>query len=341
MEHADIRVLLIEDDFSSGSAIKEILASESDPGYEVHWVDRLSSALEELGHGRFQLILLDLTLPDSNNLDTLIRVRSKAPQLPIVVLTGLADERLGVRAVREGAQDYLVKGQFSVSLLLRSVRYAIERKRLEDEVRRQTDLYQTLLKAHSDVGEGFLIIENQKIVRANEASCRISGYNEKELLALPSVLDLVVPEQRELLVDRLRRRLRHEKVPDHYETHITDKRGTRRDIEVAVKLLEGDSAQVIIVARDTTERKREMVRAERHEAARKMLQVLMHEIYNPLTGITGNLSLLDSEEVSPQVRECLKDIEECARRIQFALNQLKQLDLAEPAPLQKQNSRDD
>ncbi len=333
MEPAQIKVLLIEDDASSGSAIMEVLAAEGSPGYEVQWAHRLSSGLEALEKRGIQLILLDLSLPDSSNLDTLIRVRSKAPELPIVVLTGLADETLGIKAVQGGAQDYLVKGQFSVSLLLRSIRYAIERKRLEDEVRRQTDLYQTLLQAHSDVGEGFLILENQKIVRANEAFCRISGYSQEELLALPSMLDLIVPEQRDLLAERLQRRLTREKVPDHYEAYIHDKKGRRRDLEVAVKLLEGDDPQVIIVARDITERKRELVRAERHEAARKMLQVLMHEIYDPLTGIIGNLSLLDDEKLPPQVRECLKDIEECARRIQSALNQLKQLDLAEPARL--------
>lgn len=338
MKTERVKVLLIEDDSNNASAIMEILAAESSPEFEVEWVKNLSQGLEKLDSGGIHLVLLDLSLPDSSGLDTLIKTGEKAPQLPIVVLTGLADETLGVKAVQEGAQDYLVKGQFSVSLLLRSIRYALERKRFEEELRRQTNLYQTLLQAHSDVGEGFLIVEDQRIMRVNEAFCRISGYTEEELFAMPSMLDLIVPDQRRMLSERLRRRLRGENVPDHYEASILNKHDSEVKLEVAVKLLSTETRQFIVVARDITERKKEMLRAERHEAARKMLQVLMHEIYDPMTGIIGNLSLLESEEVLPQVRECLKDIEECTKKIQSALKQLKHLDLADPTPLAEKDT---
>ncbi|HEV8131541.1 MAG TPA: PAS domain S-box protein, partial [Acidobacteriota bacterium] len=333
MKTKRVKVLLIEDDSNNASAIMEILAAESSPEFDVEWVKTLSQGLEKLDSGRIHLVLLDLSLPDSSGLDTLIKASAKAPQLPIVVLTGLADETLGIKAVQEGAQDYLIKGQFSVSTLLRSIRYALERKRFEEELRRQTNLYQTLLQAHSDLGEGFMVVENPRVARVNEAFCRISGYTEEELFAMASVFDLIVPDQRRMMTERLRKRLRSEKVPDHYEASILSKHGKEVKLEVAVKLLSAEAEQVIFLVRDITERKKEMLRAERHEAARKMLQVLMHEIYDPMTGIIGNLSLLENEEVLPQVRECLKDIAECTKKIQSALKQLKHLDLADPTPL--------
>jgi DNA-binding NtrC family response regulator len=89
--------------------------------------------LECLAAGDIDIVLLDLSLPDSLGLDTFTRVYDKAPCLPIIVLTGLDDEELAAKAVREGAQDYIIKGQVDSNLLARAIRYAIERKRAEKE----------------------------------------------------------------------------------------------------------------------------------------------------------------------------------------------------------------
>jgi DNA-binding NtrC family response regulator len=98
--------------------------------YELIHVDRLAEANRTLLSQQIDLVLLDITLPDSQGLQTFLRIHGRAPQVPVVVITGLEDEELGFRSVQEGAQDYLVKGQVTASLLARSMRYAIERERL-------------------------------------------------------------------------------------------------------------------------------------------------------------------------------------------------------------------
>lgn len=118
------------------------------------------------------------------------------------------------------------------------------------------DLYKTLTEAQDEIGEGSFVAENGSVLHANEACARISGYSVEELLALPSLYDLVVPEQREVLLERLRQRRTGQQVTDHYESAIIHKSGRRVDLEVSVKLLSRDGAQLVIIIRDVTERNR-------------------------------------------------------------------------------------
>ncbi len=124
-------VLLVEDNPGDARLIREMLSDVPTAGLRLHQADRLATGLERLGG--MDVVLLDLTLPDSHGLETFQRVRAHAPSMPVVVLTGLDDETVAVRAVQEGAQDYLPKGQVDGQLLVRSMRYAIERKRAEEE----------------------------------------------------------------------------------------------------------------------------------------------------------------------------------------------------------------
>jgi len=96
------------------------------------------------------VILLDLSLPDGHGLDNLSHAHAKAPQVPVLVLTGLDDETLALRAVQGGAQDYLVKGQMDGNLLSRSIRYAIERKRAEEDLRQAKDVAEAATQAKSE-----------------------------------------------------------------------------------------------------------------------------------------------------------------------------------------------
>ncbi|MBK5281651.1 MAG: response regulator [Nitrospiraceae bacterium] len=130
-----MRVLLIEDNEDDAILIREMLAEKKDLGIELEWVDRLSRGLTELGSGKIDLVLLDLSLPDSHGLETFDTVQHCAPDVPIVVLTGLDDEAMANQAVRRGAQDYLVKGRLDSYLLTRAARYAVERKQAERALR--------------------------------------------------------------------------------------------------------------------------------------------------------------------------------------------------------------
>ncbi|MGC1403979.1 MAG: ATP-binding protein [Thermodesulfobacteriota bacterium] len=123
------KVLLIEDNPGDARLIKESLKEVRETAYEIETAERLTTGLELLTRGGIDCLLLDLNLPDSQGIDTCVKVHSHAPQIPIVVLTGLDDEATASMAVRGGAQDYLPKGSLESNLLNRSLRYAIERQK--------------------------------------------------------------------------------------------------------------------------------------------------------------------------------------------------------------------
>jgi DNA-binding NarL/FixJ family response regulator len=118
-------VLLVEDNPGDARLIRIMLA---EPGYApvrlVH-VDRLAAALERVRHSDITVVLLDLGLPDSQGLETFVELRDAVPHLPIVVLSGDTDTGLALRAVREGAQDYLLKSRVDSEILVRALRYAV------------------------------------------------------------------------------------------------------------------------------------------------------------------------------------------------------------------------
>ena len=129
-----MRILLIEDNPGDARLIRESLAEAAGNPFDVTRADRLDDGLQHLAPGAVDVVLLDLSLPDSRGLDTVGKVIERAPWVPIVVLTGLDDKDLAVEAVRRGAQDYLVKGQADGELLARAARYAIERKEIESKL---------------------------------------------------------------------------------------------------------------------------------------------------------------------------------------------------------------
>jgi len=126
---------MVEDDDGHATLIRDGIAEAGGDRFVLERVARLSDGTAKAQDGGFDVILLDLTLPDSEGMDTLARMKSHTSDIPIVVMTSMSDEALAVRAVQEGAQDYLVKGQVEHSMLVRCLRYAIERQRTQLELR--------------------------------------------------------------------------------------------------------------------------------------------------------------------------------------------------------------
>lgn len=135
METKNIKVLLIEDNPGDARLIREHLTEVNSTNFEIILADRLLRGLEILNGDDIDIVLLDLSLPDSQGIDTFTKIYSLHRTVPIVVLTGHYDESLAIKTVREGAQDYLIKGQVDGNLLARALRYAIERKKAEEELR--------------------------------------------------------------------------------------------------------------------------------------------------------------------------------------------------------------
>ncbi|MCG8605396.1 EAL domain-containing protein [bacterium] len=143
MRNKHVEILLVEDNQGDARLVYEILDGCDDINAELTHVDKLKVALERLSESKFDVVFLDLSLPDGKGLEMIASLQDRCPATPIILLTGTDDEAMAVEAVRNGAQDYLVKEQVDANLLVRSMTYAIERQRLlvEMEKTRQLERY--------------------------------------------------------------------------------------------------------------------------------------------------------------------------------------------------------
>ena len=133
MKEKALQVLLVEDNAGDARLLREMFATERPESVEVIHVLRMSEALIHLAKGGVDVVLLDMGLPDEHGLDTVRRAHAAAPDVPLIVLTGLDDEALATEAMKEGAQDYLIKGQIENRALPRALRHAIERQHMQAE----------------------------------------------------------------------------------------------------------------------------------------------------------------------------------------------------------------
>ncbi len=138
MKDKAIRLLLLEDNPGDARLIREQLM-DTENQFQLHCFDLLSKGLDFLSSENVDAVLLDLGLPDSQGLNTIERVRVKKPSIPIIVLTGLDDENIAMEAVHRGAQDYLIKGSTTGNMLFRVIRYAVERKSTEEELKKSLE----------------------------------------------------------------------------------------------------------------------------------------------------------------------------------------------------------
>ena len=271
MNDKKIRALLIEDNPGDARLIREMLADVNHaPRFELEWVDRLSSGAERLAAGDIDVVLLDLALPDSDPSETFIRARSSARGLPIIVLTVTEDDARAIRAMQEGAQDYLVKADLDGNYLRRSIRYAIERKRAREELwslnvaleHRLAELKATTVsKAYLDniiesMAETLLVIGlDGTIQRVNQAAVELLGYKRDELIGASG--GLIFKGREGVLFLFLHSRIKG--VIRGVESNLVTKDG--RDVPVALSAAvmrddDGEVQGVVALAQDLSEQKR-------------------------------------------------------------------------------------
>lgn len=191
LENTVINVLLIEDNPIDAQLVQAALAdmgkfSSAGPSFKFIHAKKLAEGMETLAQGDIDVVLLDLSLPDSDGLETVAHARARAAQVPIIVMTGLNDEALAVRIVRRGAQDYLVKGQVDRKSLIRTIRYAIERKRAEEELRETKENFRSIVETTNEwIWSMDLAGE---LTYSNPAVEEILGYRPEEILGKKIVM---------------------------------------------------------------------------------------------------------------------------------------------------------
>jgi len=176
MEDTSIKALLVEDNMEYAGLLRGFLADTPFPRFDLTHVEHLEKALQLLKERVFNIILLDLNLPDSRGLTTLDQIKAQAPGMPVVVLTGLDDRMLSLEAVRKGAQDYLVKGQIDARMLPRVMRYAIERKHIEEVLVEERYLLHSLLDYVPD--NIYFKDLDSRFIRINKQMAELFGLND-------------------------------------------------------------------------------------------------------------------------------------------------------------------
>jgi PAS domain S-box-containing protein len=175
-----IQILLIEDDLDDVLLLKDSLAEAETIRVKLTHAARLSDGLKQIAEQIFDVILLDLNLPDSRGLETLSNLQRSAANIPIVIISGLADDHTTLEAVRHGAQDFLVKGEISGRILARVLRYAIERKQAEDALARSEAHYRQIIETAQ---EGIWTIDaDNRTTLVNQRLADMLGYTIEEMI---------------------------------------------------------------------------------------------------------------------------------------------------------------
>jgi two-component system, cell cycle sensor histidine kinase and response regulator CckA len=209
MKDEQIKILMIEDNPGDARLIREMLKEIDTIHFDVKHTSRLDEGLKYIVMESFDVVLLDLCLPDSKGIDTFKIMIYNAPNLPIIVLTGLKDDIFAVNAVRRGAQDYLVKGEVNGKILVRSIKYAIERKRIEKELDELAKRYHLAQKA-GEIGTFDWNIQKDEILW-NEELEKIYGLSVDSFGGkYENWIQLLYPEDRERVDEEIKRSIKNQ-----------------------------------------------------------------------------------------------------------------------------------
>jgi len=246
-----IDILLVEDNPGDARLVEVLLLEQAPLDFRFVWTESLAAAIAKVTQQRFDVALLDLSLPDSQGLETLTRLRAFAPMLPVVVLTGHNDDALAIQAVQQGAQDYMVKGLGSIDLLRRSIRYAIERAATEANLRRSESQFRAVFE---NAGLGVAMIDKDgRLFSLNPSLIEMLGPNSQN----SPLLDVIHPDDRQSVIDpmwallggdrdSLRQELRLEPSMDHpiwVSMTMSLVRGADQAPQFAVALIENIGAR--------------------------------------------------------------------------------------------------
>ena len=177
-----INILVVEDDLVDSTQIERII-HRSSLSAEVTAAGCLDKVLELLRSNRFDVVLLDLYLPDSGGLDTLITLSKEQPSAAIVVITGQGSEEIGIKAIAQGADDFLIKGEFDTQDLTKSIYYSIERKKLREALR-ENEIKLNIISNNTCQFIGLLTVDGT-LIYANKAALDFAGVQQSDLLNKP------------------------------------------------------------------------------------------------------------------------------------------------------------
>ncbi len=208
-----VQTLLIEDHAEHARVIAQFLEPAEAIHFALHVEPTLADGLRWLARGGTQLVILDLALPDSEGLETFIRLAEAAPDLPVVVLSGLQDVAVAIETVRLGAQDYLVKGRFDHAVLNRALQYALERKRIQLQLKRNNDDLERRVADRTAALLDMNIRLQQEVAERKKAEASVVESNRSladALTRLEATQDQVIRRERMHALGRMAHGMAHD-----------------------------------------------------------------------------------------------------------------------------------
>ncbi|MBD2112173.1 MULTISPECIES: hybrid sensor histidine kinase/response regulator [Cyanophyceae] len=311
---APIHVLLIEDNPGDRRLMQELLREVTSVAIQLDYADSLGQGMQYLKQSPFDVVLLDLFLPDSQGFATFTQLHQQERKTPIIVTTGLNDETLALNAVQAGAQDYLVKGQITGELLVRSIRYAIERKRAEQKIREQAALL--------DIATDAILVRDgqNQILFWNRGAERLYGWTATEALGQKAT-ELLYADDNSVQMQQIQQQLLLDN-EWHGELNQITKTGQVITVESRWTLVRDDDGQpqfILVVNTDITSKKQleaQFFRAQRLESIGTLASGIAHDLNNILTPVLATSQLLQMESFHQDERslELLQLLEINARR---------------------------
>jgi PAS domain S-box-containing protein len=319
-----IRILLVEDSPTDADLLRQTLSPASVDRFELTWVERLEEALARLRQQSFDVLLLDLSLPDSSGPETFRRARNAAPELPIVVLTGSGDDRIGLAAVQEGVQDFLVKGETDGRQIARAVRYAIERKQAAEQLLEQREWLRVTL---TSIGDAVVATDTAGCITfLNPVAEFLTGWTAQEALGQPiqSVFRIIDERSRQASEDLVARVLAEKRgitLANHTVLIAKDGRELAIEDSVApIMCVAGRVTGAVLVFHEVTEKQRaqEALRRAKEEWERTfdsvpdLIAILdnEHRIVRANRAMAERLGVTPAECVGLKCFECVHKTEQ-------------------------------
>jgi two-component system sensor histidine kinase UhpB len=238
-----LNVLVVEDDRVNFMLLEKLLLKSELPVEEIESAPTLEAALEITEDHDFDIIFLDLNLPDSNGLETITKTHKKCPDTAIIVVTGAYDDNLGPETIHCGAQEYLRKGKYDVELLKQSIRYALERKNYERTLKNSDERYRKLFEEAMDA----IIITNAQtgtIIECNKAATKLLNREKSEIVGQHQQILFSIPDAESKLTNYSQK---NDSSNGSWviETQLVTKDGQTREVAVKVNTFELEGQEVI------------------------------------------------------------------------------------------------